>query len=363
MTTSLNDRFKTFLNLLPFAEAIDNLELPPEFDDSKRADFLIDNRKAIIELKSLESDPEHKIHSELENHQDRDEYPLFYGELELSNILKHLPDGEKIQKKLLYKISRSIEQAFRKADKQIRATKDIFNCPGSIGLLVLLNEDISVLSPEIISYRVSQLLTKTENDGDPHYRNITSVWFISENFTLKTKKGHKLIPSIVIDGPSAAGKPELANILNNLQSNWAAFNGVPYVIGEAKKITDSNFIRLSELEKEDQDRMPRHELWRKQYRNNRYLNSLSDEAVLSHGARLLSFMTPHFLKGGHKLPFEQVAQFMEGWTHFLEEAKIRGIITIINDVFRSKKSATRPKSSGKKNPPEMAISGRKMLHW
>lgn len=325
MTTSLNDRFKTFLTRLPFAEAIDELELPPEFDDSKRADFLIDNRKAIIELKSLESDPEHKIHTELKNHQDRDEYPLFYGELELAKILKHLPDGVEIQKKMLYKISRSIEQSFREADKQIRDTKDIFNCPDSIGLLVLLNEDISVLSPEIISYRVSQLLAKTEDDGSPHYRNITSVWFILENFSLKTKEGHKLLPSIVIDGPSADGKPELTNIMNNLQSNWAAFNGVPFVTGEAKKIADSDFIRLSELEKEDQGRMLRHELWRKQYRNKRYLNSLSDEAVLVHGARLLSFMTPHLLKDGHKLPFEKVAQFMEGWTHFLEEAQIRGL--------------------------------------
>lgn len=325
MTTSLNERFKTFLNRLPFAEAIDNLELPPEFDDSKRAGFLIYNRKAIIELKSLESDPEHKIHTELKNHQDRDEYPLFYGELELAKILKHLPDGEEIQKKLLYKISRSIEQSFREADKQIRATKDIFNCPDSIGLFVSLNEDISVLSPEIISYRVSQLLAKTGDNGSPHYRNITSVWFILENFSLKTKKGHKLFPSIVIDGPSAAGKSELADILNNLQSNWAAFNGVPYVTGHAKKIADSDFIRLSELEKEAQDRMSRHELWRKQYRNKRYLNSLSDDAVLSHGSMLLSFMTPHFLKDGYKLPFEQVAQFMEGWTHFLEEAKIRGL--------------------------------------
>lgn len=325
MTTSLNDRFKAFLARLPFAEAIDDLELSSEFDDSKRADFLIDNRKAIIEIKSLESDPEHKIHTELKNHQDRDEYPLFYGELELSKILKHLPDGEEIQKKLLYKISRSIEQSFREADKQIRATKDILNCPDSIGLLVLLNEDISVLSPEIISYRVSQLLAKTEDDGSPHYRNITAVWFILENFSLKTQKGHKLFPSIVIDGPNAAGRPELTNILTNLQSNWAAFNGVPYVTGETKKIAGSDFIRLSELEKEHQYRMLRHELWRKQYRNKRYLNSLSDEVVLSHGARLLSFMTPHFLKDGHKLPFEQVAQFMEGWTHFLEEAKIRGL--------------------------------------
>ncbi len=325
MADSLNDRFKAFLSQLPFAEVIDDLKLPPEFDESKRADFLIENRKAIIEIKSLESDPEHKIHTELENHQERDEYPLFYGEMELNKVLEHLPDGDDIKKKLFYKISRSIEQSFREADKQIRATKEILNCPDSIGLLVLLNEDISVLSPEVISCRVSQLLTKTDDDGSPHYKNITSVWFILENFSLKTRKGNKLLPSIVIDGLGAVKRPELTNILNILQSNWAAFNGIPYITANIDKITDSDFIHLSELEKEHQQFKPRHELWRQRYRDDPYLRSLPDDAVLAHGARLLSFMAPNFLKEGHRIPFEKMAQFMEGWTHFLEEARFRGL--------------------------------------
>jgi len=325
MAGSLNDRFKGFLSQLPFAEVVDDLKLPPEFDESKRADFLIENRKAIIEIKSLESDPEHKIHTELENHQERDEYPLFYGEMELNKVLKHLPDGDDIQRKLFYKISRSIEQSFREADKQICATKEMLSCPDLIGLLVLLNEDISVLSPEVISYRVSQLLVKTDDDGSLHYKNITSVWFILENFSLKTRRRSKLLPSIVIDGPDAVKRPELTNILDILQSNWAAFNGVPYVTGVIGKIADSDFIRLSELEKEHQQFKPRHELWRQWYRNDPYLRSLSDDAVLTHGARLLSFMAPNFLKDGHKIPFEKMAQFMEGWTHFLEEVRFRGL--------------------------------------
>lgn len=325
MAYTLNDRFKAFLSQLPFAEVIDDLKLSPEFNESKRADFLIENRKVIIEIKSLESDPEHKIHTELENHQERDEYPLFYGEMELNKVLKHLPDGDDIKKKLFYKISRSIERSFREADKQIRATKVILRCPDSIGLLVLLNEDISVLSPEIISYRVSQLLAKTDADGSPHYKNITSVWFILENFSLKTRKGDKLLPSIVIDGPGAVKRPELTNILNILQSNWAAFNGVPYVTADIRKIADPDFIHLSELEKEHQQFKPRHELWRQWYRNDPYLISLSDDTVLAHGARLLSFMAPNFLKDGHRIPFEKMAQFMEGWTHFLEEARFRGL--------------------------------------
>lgn len=317
MAYSLNVRFKTFLSQLQFAEAIDKLDLPPEFDKSKRADYLIENRKVTVEVKSLQSDPEYKVHDELENHKKRDEYPVFYGEMEVHKILKHLPDGEKIQKKLVDKISRSIEQSFREADKQISATKKIFNCPDSIGLLVLLNEDISVLSPEIISYRVSQLLAKTDSDGSPHYKNITSVWFIVENFSLKTGKGHKLLPSIVIDGTDAAKRTELNSILDMLQSKWAVFNGVPYVTTDIGKIDDSDFIRLSELEKDQQQFKPRHEVWRQLYRNKPYLKSLSDDAVLMHGDRLLALMTPYFLKDGPKISSDKMAQFMEKWTHFL----------------------------------------------
>ena len=76
MTDSLNERFKAFISQLPNAEVVDDLSLPSAFDQSKRADFLVENRKAVIELKSLESDPEHKVHTELENHKKRDEYPL-----------------------------------------------------------------------------------------------------------------------------------------------------------------------------------------------------------------------------------------------------------------------------------------------
>jgi hypothetical protein len=325
MTDSLNERFKAFISQLPSAEVIDNLELPPEFDESKRADFLVENRKAIIEIKSLESDPEYKIHNELETHKERYEYPLFFGEMELNRVLKHLPDSDEIQKKLFYKISRSIEQSFRDADKQIRATREILGCPDSIGLLVLLNENISVLSPEVISYRVSQLLAKMDDDGSPHYKNITSVWFILENFSLKTRKGDKLFPSIVIDGPAAVNRPELTRILNILQSKWDAFNGVPCITADIRKISDLDFIRLSELDKEHEPLKPRQEIWQKQYRNTPYLRSLSDDAVLNHGAKLLRFMTPGFLKAGPKLPFDQMAQFMEGFTHFLEEVRFRGL--------------------------------------
>jgi hypothetical protein len=325
MTLSLNDRFKSFFSQLPFAEAIGDPDLPPEDDKSKRADFLLENRKVIVEIKVLESDPEHKIHTEFKNHQEKDNYLLFYSVLEINKVFTHAPDGGQINHTLFYEISSSIEQSFRKADKQIGATKGILNCPDSMGLLVLINENISVLSPEIISCEISQLLAKTDDEGSPHFKNITSVWFIMESITLMTRKGDKLLPSIVIDGPRAAEQLELTSILNILQSKWAEFNGISNAPANIGKIADSNIISLSEIQKEHQQFTPKQEQWRKQYSNNRYLKSLSDGEVLTHGARILFFMTPNFLKNGYKIPFDQMTQLMEAWTHFLEEAQIRGL--------------------------------------
>ena len=289
---SLDTRFKKFISQLPSAEVIDNLIFPCEFDKSKRADFLIDNRKLVIELKSLESDPEYKVHEELKAHKGRNEYPKFYGKMEVSKILKPLPDGELIQKALFNRISRSIEQSFREAEKQIGATKKALGCPGAYGVLVLLNQDVSILSPELIAQRASQLLTKTDKDGSLHYKNVNSVWFLVENVSLKTKKAIPFLPSIVIDGPSAVDEAVLASVLDDLQRKWATFSGVPFVKSDISKVSDSDFISLSDLEKENSPRKPRHEVSRKKYRNNPYLRCLSDEAVLAHGANYWSAWPP-----------------------------------------------------------------------
>lgn len=271
------------------------------------------------------SDPEHKAHAELEKHSNRDEYPLFYGEMEVHKILKHLPDGQEIFEKLFYKLSRSIEKSFRDADKQICSTKEIFACPDAFGILVLLNQSISVLSPELISHRVSQLLTKSEIDDTPHYKNITCVWLIMGNYSLRTGKPNKFMPSIVIDGLYADNKPELTGVLEILQRRWASYNGMRYATADFKKISDSDFISLSDLSRENAPLKPRHEIWRKQYRDSPYLRSLSDDDVLNHGAKLVKYMTPGLLKNGQKIPFNKMAQFWEGFTHFLEEVRFRGL--------------------------------------
>lgn len=322
MPDSLKRRFGDFIISLPHSENVDDLEIPAKFRDKKRADYLIENRKVVIEQKSLDADPEYKIHEKIDDLRERDEYPLTYGKLEFQKILKYFPDRDQINEKLFYLVSRRIEKVFRSADKQIKSTKEIFACNNASGLLVLLNESIDALSPEIVSYRVSQLLTKKDSEGEYRYPHITSVWLICENYTYRSARNSKMMPCIIVDGPTCENYENLDLIHENLQKAWASFNRIPFIDGTQSRITDSDFVALSSFKKEHKKHLSRHEVWRKNYRRDPYLRSLSDEAVLQHGARILNLMKPHFLKGEKKHPYEVMAQFMEGWTHFLEESEI-----------------------------------------
>jgi len=309
---------------LSFVQDIDAMKMPPEFETFKRADFLIDEGKAIVEQKWLRSDPEYKVHNELDKHKDRKEYPLFYGKWELQKILKHLPDGEEINGKLFLKISRSIEQSVREANRQLKETKVIFDCPRAIGILVLLNEDVSVLSPEIIASRVSQLLAKTHN-GRLCYSNITAVWFLMENYSRRAHNGQKLLPSVVINGPTAKNNTELTTILERLQSNWSIFTGIPRIKGQERRISDSDFETIAHAKGQERSAMKLHDSWREQYHASRYLANMNDGDVLRYGSKLMSSMLPHFLKGGRKIPPSELEPLLIKWTHFLEEMNIRGL--------------------------------------
>lgn len=313
------------MSKLPFAESIDGLELPKNNIETKKADFLLDNRRTIVELKSLQIDPEYKVHKELEKHRNRNDFPLFYGEMEISQVLKHLPNGDNIYENLFYKFSRSIKNSFRKANKQIESTKSQFNCKDASGLLVFLNQEIDILSPEVISHRISQLLTKKDSHSQYQYRHITSVWIIIENYVIKNNSRTQLIPSIILDGPNAEKYSYLPDLYNRLQANWASFNKMPFFTSKPRKINNSDFVSLKELEEENKKDITRQERWIRKYRANRYLGTLSDESVLKHGARLLKLMEPNFLKGGIKISKVQIGEFMRGWTHFLEETNLRGL--------------------------------------
>jgi hypothetical protein len=55
------------------------------------------------------------------------------------------------------------------------------------------------------------------------------------------------------------------------------------------------------------------------------LRGLGDDEVLAFGARAFKKLLPYFLKGGPRLPFEQLEPLFVEWSDFLQESQHRGL--------------------------------------
>ena len=75
----------------------------------------------------------------------------------------------------------------------------------------------------------------------------------------------------------------------------------------------------------DSNLIPRHELWRKEYRANPYFNKLNEKEFIKAGAEIFSSLGPYLLKGCTEKRFGDKGskELLISWTHFLEEAGIR----------------------------------------
>jgi len=226
---SLEHRLLAFLRLWPAAEAIDDLPIPST--GPKRADFLLAGRAVVVEVKSLSADPSHKVESTLEPHRDRPQFPLFYGEVAVAKVVAHLPDGDQIMKQLAQRLTRSVERAFRDADKQIASTKAIFGIPEADGVLLLVNEGVEVLSPEVIAWQLTQMLQKRGSDSQVRYPNVSLIWVLSEAHRLDHPAGIgvQLLPALLMASEDRPPTACTEALVDALQPAWAAFNKLPLV--------------------------------------------------------------------------------------------------------------------------------------
>lgn len=325
MSLTLEDRFNSFLRKTASSEEIDSLKLSGEYQKSKKADYLLCNRRLIIELKTLKSDTSHKVSKEMEKHQDRGDYPLFYGSQSLKQILSHLPDGVEINNRIYRNITRSIEDIVSKADKQIKSTRDTFNLNDTVGLLVVLNESIEILTPEVVGRRLSELLCKKDPDNSFHYKNIQYVWLIAESHYCDVEVGSQGLISACIVGPSTKEDSWFENEFDKLQSGWAEFNHVPLIRSKETQLSNMSFKSTAVPKEKNEKPRSNSDLWRLQYNCNPYLRPLSDNAIYAFGQQLLEEMIPNFLINGQRLPQDKMKALIVSWTEFLEEANFRGL--------------------------------------
>ena len=307
-------------------ENIDELPLTDPQRQSEKADYFAENRRLIIELKSLETDTNPKIEMIVEPHRLRPDFPIFFGEWEVEKVLKHLPDGEDIRRKIVNTLTSSLKKVYRKANRQVRTTKKTFSLPSAQGLLIILNEKIELLTPEIVVNRFKTWSeTRNPDNGDLWFQEINCVLFITEaHFFLSADN---VITFPFLPQPIEVMAPfEHEEFLGVLFEKWSEYNNVPPIyptdIGYPAEL---DIQSLHKFKEEQKIYMPRQEAWIRYYKWNPYFRSYDDKMLLWMFKIIMSENAFGFIEGATDRQKERNKFWVEVFTHFMEEVNYRGI--------------------------------------
>ncbi len=242
--SDLNSRFQEFLQSLPESECIDHLTLTDEQKTEAHADYFFQNREIICELKTLEIDPKYRQEAAIDRLRERPEWPLIFGRVGLGQVLERFPDREAINKEIVLRVSDPIETLVRKANKQLRQTKKVFNLTTSAGVLIILNETSYTLAPDVIIYRLGQLFKKKSKTGQPRFSDIAAAILITTAHFVDGGSGIKSLPIFAVSNVQAPDSKAI-DFCNWLMPSWAQSQGVDPIPHDWGELRDK-FRRSSE---------------------------------------------------------------------------------------------------------------------
>lgn len=212
------ERFYDFCNSYPGCERIDHLKVPP--DAPERADYFLNDRRVIVEVKSLETDPNDKLAKFLI----KSGVALREGTSVLSEVCKGHPDP-KLEDKAWSVFTSSIARDMEKANSQIRETKQIFGVDEADGVLVIFHGKVESFNPDIILARVRQRLRKRNTNGGWAHDQLTHIVLVSEMHGLKVTDGSVAAAIIPLPNHGAVEKFGGRALIARLFDDWAKHLG------------------------------------------------------------------------------------------------------------------------------------------
>ncbi len=315
----LETRFNRFLAGFEGSVSLDDSFPCAHLFTNKKADFIFDGSKIIVEVKSLQVDPLPKVKAFLEKQSQHPEFPQFFWKASPEDYLEPLPNSTRLKAEMRSKIYRRVQSYVKDADDQINDTKAALNLPDACGVLIILNDKVPYLGPDLIFEGASKILLK-QSSGNYRYRNVQLVQIMSE--THHVRLSGKMIgsPVVTLIGPTGENSEDVQLFLNQMQQSFSEFMGVPYFQGgDALEYLKELHTNDFSFTKADPVRPSRHEIWRRNYRRYPYLRASTDENLVKHGASLIkklrTMATPDKREKGKEL--------MVPITHFFEECEFR----------------------------------------
>lgn len=308
--------FKRFINQLPGCEVLENVFDKHHLRQFSNADYFLKNKEIIAELKCLEQDSMPKLQEFVDELMET-RGKIFYGEMAFDKYIKDFPDKDKLSKKAVKIVTHALKNDVGKANKQILETKQALGLSNSSGLLVIINVNNKALMPDLAKYSLPSLLRTRSFFGKTNYNSICACIYISE-----AHPEFGLLPFIIIERDRSRSKdlvPIDIGYLEELQLKWAQFRGIPLIKG-----TEDLLDNLKMSLKRDSRPKKRHEVWREEYRKDRYMANLRDEEFINEAARTIKALWVRDPVTG-KISMKKDFSLLPKLTHCFEEASLRGL--------------------------------------
>lgn len=224
---SLEQSFLDLLRALPGAESIDADGMLPVEYRGKRADFALFGRSLIVEVKSLQADPSHRVQTIVDEYRDRPGFPLFYGQLPLAQVVANMPSAwrEEIRRRVALDVTKAVAKALAQANRQIRESKIALNVQEAGGLLVLLNDEVPILSPNLLVYSIQRQLKIRRPDESYRFSALDWVMAILKSHELQAEDGTWAHPILLLQGPPTDNSERIAAFADYIREQWAHVEG------------------------------------------------------------------------------------------------------------------------------------------
>lgn len=232
----LRQLFESFISTQPGFERIDDL-LRNSHEIRKRADYLLWNRKIIVEQKVLVVDQGHWPQQFIDRLM-QERRSILFGQLSSDAIFSRFADGEALKRDMFLAMTKGFEDDVADADKQTRDTRNIFQIPDAVGVVVLLNESASALPPELIGFGLHHVLNKKRDDQALRYVQNDAVVVISSAHVLPDSHGNPGMPCFATATPQCRARGLVDAFTEELFRRWALFNNLP-----ARAVTQAELSR------------------------------------------------------------------------------------------------------------------------
>ncbi len=234
---TLKERFAQFMLSTPGVESIDEILRSYTVPGKQRADYLACDRNVVVEVKSIEKNPDYKIQRFLDDLASSNRLPGG-DHTTLGALLSGVPDGAALFSEIRERTTKVLDYIVGKADDQTGGTKDIFNLPNALGVVVVLNEDATLLFPDISTIKLFEMLRKKRPDGSIRYVHNQVIILISEAHVIDGGEGATIFPMSTLYSDEGNNIPFATTFAEGFNRLWAAYNGAGYL--ESSELWDKS---------------------------------------------------------------------------------------------------------------------------